>query len=140
MHPSSDDAPVLDTSILSEIATGLAYAIERVEDLPEQSIERMRLLSTQGYDAWLMVWGPGATLEAHDHDGSIGVMHVIRGELLETAVDGDPTQPDGPTSRRLEPGGTSEFPVEYRHSLFNPSSGTTVSIGVYSPPLGADLP
>lgn len=136
LHPSNDDDLVLDTGILGEIAGGLAEAIDAVEPVPAGTVERIPLLSTHGYDAWLMVWGPGAVLQAHDHDGSIGVMHVIEGELHESAAELDDDEP--PSMRVLLQGETTEFAAAVRHALSNPGTGATVSVGVYSPPLGRD--
>ena len=85
-----------------------------------------------------MVWGPGATLEAHDHDGSIGVVHVLEGWLLEATTDLDGSEEP---LRRLEAGSTSEFAAAHRHALSNGAESVSVSLGVYSPPLagaGAD--
>lgn len=137
LHPSSaaeGDSVVLDSDILTEIATGLAAAIEHVDPAAPHSIQRIPLLATAGYDAWLMVWGPGAALESHDHDGSIGVVHVVEGELLETSggLDRQLTP-----LRRLGAGECTDFAAADQHALFNPGDGTVVSVGVYSPPLGA---
>lgn len=134
LHPANAEVVELDTSILTEIAAGLAAAIDGVEPAPAGSIERILLLATAGYDAWLMVWGPGAALAAHDHDGSIGVLRVIEGELYESATDFDDPEPD--PLRRLEAGATSEFAASSSHELSNPGGQTAVAIGVYSPPLG----
>lgn len=135
LHPSGAGAPAVDSSVLREIAAGLAAAVEYVDPAVERSIERIPLLATAAYDAWLVVWGPGAELERHDHDGSIGVVHVIQGELLETAE----ALGEGGLAhlRRLGHGETTEFAAGEAHALRNPGGITTVSIGVFSPPLGA---
>jgi quercetin dioxygenase-like cupin family protein len=135
LHPSRPASVVLDTDALTHIAKGLAEAIAEAPAAPAGAIERIPLLSTEGYDAWLVVWGPGATLEAHDHDGSIGVMHVLSGTLLETAGDLDGSEV--PPLRRLDAGSTSEFAAAHRHALCNEGDEVVVSIGVYSPPLAA---
>jgi len=133
LHPSHPGSVVLDTEALTHIAKGLAEAISEAPDAPDGAIERIPLLSTEGYDAWLMIWGIGATLEAHDHDGSIGVMHVLHGTLLERA--GELADLELAPLRRLEPGSTSEFAADHRHALDNGAPEVAVSIGVYSPPL-----
>jgi hypothetical protein len=135
LHPSHPASVVLDTEALTHIAKGLAEAISDVPDAPDATIQRIPLLSTEGYDAWLMIWGVGATLEAHDHDGSIGVMHVLRGTLLERA--GELDELELAPLRRLDAGSTSEFAADHRHALFNEEPEVVVSIGVYSPPLAA---
>ena len=135
LHPSHPGSVALDTEALTHIAKGLAEAISDVPATPDGTIERIPLLSTEGYDAWLMIWGVGATLEAHDHDGSIGVMHVLTGTLLERA--GELEDLELAPLRRLEPGSTSEFAADHRHALDNGEPVVAVSIGVYSPPLAA---
>lgn len=126
--------PVLDTEILAEIVTGLANAVEEVPLVSEGEVERVRLLSTEGYDAWLVVWGPGATRHSHDHGGSIGVMHVVAGELLETHA-GLADEQMTPL-RCLATGDTSEFPAGLRHALLNPGRGVAVTLSAFSPPIG----
>ena len=126
------EGETLDTEILSQIAGGLAASIGPSHVVDDGTIERVRVLATEGYDAWVMIWGPGASMAAHDHDGSVGVLHVIDGELAETVLD------DGTEDRRRLPvGTTTEFAATHRHALENLSSVTARSVNVYSPPLGS---
>lgn len=130
--PRHLEGETLDLQILSEIASGLAASVGPPHTVGEGAIERVRVLATEGYDAWVMIWGPGATIAEHDHDGSLGVLHVIDGELAEVVVDDS-----GEHRRRLPVGETTEFAATHRHSLENPSMVTARSVNVYSPPLGS---
>ncbi len=125
----------LDLEILAEIASGLAASVGPPHAVGEGAIERVRVLATEGYDAWVMIWGPGATIAEHDHDGSLGVLHVIDGELAEVVIRGDAEH-----RQRLPVGETTEFAATHRHALENPSMVTARSVNVYSPPLGSASP
>ncbi len=129
------EGEMLDTEILAEIASGLAASVGPSHVVGEGMIERVRVLATEGYDAWVMIWGPRAVIAEHDHDGSLGVLHVIDGELAEIVVHGEAEH-----RRRLPVGETTEFAATHRHALENPSMVTARSVNVYSPPLGSALP
>lgn len=132
LDPVELEGEALATDILSEIASGLAASVGPSHSVGEGAIERIRVLATEGYDAWVMIWGPGATMAEHDHDGSVGVLHVIDGELSEIVIDGVAEH-----RRRLPVGETTEFAATHRHALENPSMVTARSVNVYSPPLGS---
>lgn len=130
-HPLATDA-------LADIAGGLAAAVSAGVGaggaLPARGdVVRERLLVTAGYDAWIMRWAPGAVVEEHDHDGCVGVIQVVEGELVEYARDLDPAS--DPVRRELPAGATTAFGVDGRHRLAN-VGGLTVTVQVYSPPLG----
>ena len=130
----------LDTSILRDIAAGLAQAVDvggagQTGDGPGPwEVRSTRLLTTDAYDVWCMVWGAAALSAAHDHDGSVGVVQVVTGALLETSLSIDSAVPA--PLRRLGPGDVVEFAAAEFHSLFNPTSSETITVNVYSPPLG----
>jgi hypothetical protein len=132
LHPSAPRVAALDSLVLTAIASGLGSVAEPGEELPG-AIHRVRLLDTAGYDAWLMVWGPGSVAEAHDHAGSVSVVNVVSGSLTETTADIDGVPALERTIRR---GATTTLSATGRHTLANRTSGTSVSVHVYSPPLG----
>lgn len=134
LHPAAAPTGPLDTSVLRDIAAGLAQVVEAPEAAEPWTLEATRLLATDAYDAWVMVWGPAALSESHDHDGSVGVVQVVQGNLLETSLGLADALPS--PLRRLGPGEHVECAATEFHSLFNPTSGTTVTVNVYSPPLG----
>jgi len=135
LHPAAArGGQPLDTSVLRDIAAGLAAVAPLDEPAEPWTLGSTRVLATEAYDAWVMVWGPAALSEAHDHDGSVGVVQIVQGQLLETSLALDGTQPS--PLRRLGPGDTVECAAAQFHTLFNPTSATTVTVNVYSPPLG----
>ena len=42
-----------------------------------------RLAETPEYDAWLIAWSASSGIDLHDHGDSTGVIHVLRGVLVE---------------------------------------------------------
>jgi len=136
LHPSAaaSDAP-LDTGALTDIAVGLARTVGPLDgELPE-SVQRHRILATTGYDVWVMRWAPEAAVAVHDHDGSVGVVHVVEGSLEErrSGLGGVPG-----AGVALTVGATASFGVHEVHELRNRSSAVVTSVHVYSPPLGED--
>src|SRR4051794_12419692 len=93
LHPSAEGTAAIDGQVLTAIVEGLASTIGPQSPAPSGVVRRCLLLDTAAYDAWLMVWGPDASAEGHDHDGSIGALHVVHGMLGETVsnIDGDGT-------------------------------------------------
>ena len=136
----------LSTEVLADIATGLASVVDPESarlavggrrgagnQAPSGGVVRERLLATAGYDAWLVTWLPGAVIEEHDHDGSVGVVHVVSGTLVEEAR---AFEPDAAVERRrLSTGSCTAFGVDARHRLAN-VAGVALTVQVFSPPLG----
>ena len=78
-HPIGDD-------VLVAIAAGLAavtvpWELGHGEVPAERRYER--LLMTPAYDAWVICWPGGGSLDLHDHGGSAGAFSVVSGELHE---------------------------------------------------------
>lgn len=135
LHPAAGCAvEPLDTDALTDIAVGLAQTAEPVEPAPGDVLTRRRLLRTERYDVWLVRWSGGAVADVHDHDGSVGVVHVIEGSLIErsTGLDGS-ARPD----EVILAGATAAFGVDSVHSLSNRSvDRPALAVQVFSPPLG----
>jgi len=124
--------------VLSRNLPALARAIAAhvdVAPLPVATGERrwLRLDVTAEYDAWLITWGAGSGLELHDHGGSSGVLHVVRGSLVERARDRGATMPL--VTRRLRAHDTVVVPASREHEVSNPHPTVAVSVHVYTPPL-----
>ena len=92
-------------TVLASIAEGLASVTDSDSLILAPGADRgfRRLLGTDAYDAWLIAWAPGGTLDLHDHGGSAGSVVVVEGELMERYTDrlqptpvGDPASPTGP--------------------------------------------
>ena len=96
----------------------------------------VRLLSTEAYEAWLIAWSPAGALDLHDHGGSHGALHVVRGRLAERYA--DRSDAARVRTRRLRAGRGVHVPATRIHEVWNPGSSVAVSVHVYSPPL-ADM-
>ena len=138
LHPSAtgpEPGPtVLDTGVLEDIAGGLALAVDGTSEREPWQVRRTLLLATEVYDAYLMEWGPASMSDTHDHDGSVGVVHVVSGSLIESSQALDSALPS--PVRRLEAGQSTHVSAAQFHRLFNQTSGTTVTVNVFSPPIG----
>ena len=93
------------------------------------------MLATDAYDAWLVHWPPGASLEIHDHGPSAGAFAVVAGVLEEATLRSGVL-----LSTRLHSGDTIHFEAGHRHRVTNRSPDATTSVHVYAPPLRAAGP
>jgi mannose-6-phosphate isomerase-like protein (cupin superfamily) len=130
LHPSN--RPV-GADVLEAIAAGLA-AVTVPWELREGEVatERhyYRVLATPAYEAWVICWPSGGSLDLHDHGGSSGAFTVVSGELDEATVEHGDT-----VVRRLGPGDTTGFGASHIHAVANRGTATATSVHVYSPPL-----
>jgi len=125
--------PVDAAADLTAIAAGLASAV-RGDELRLESWEPRafaRLLEAPTYEAWLIAWGPMGALDLHDHGGSVGAIHVVRGELIETYTDSEERYPL--RSRPLRGGQEVLVPASRVHEVWNAGPGDALSVHVYSP-------
>ena len=125
----------IGSDVLAAIAAGLAVVTVPWElrggEIPlERQYERV--LSTPAYDAWVICWPSGGSLDLHDHGGSGGAVHVVAGQLEEAVVERGIT-----TVRRLTRGDTASFGPTRVHAIANTSAATATSVHVYSPPLAS---
>jgi predicted metal-dependent enzyme (double-stranded beta helix superfamily) len=90
---------------------------------------------SKSFEAWVIGWPPGGTLELHDHGGSRGVVTVVAGSLVETSVAhfGDRLR----LRTRTVSAVTSPLSigVDRIHDVTNPGSRPALSVHVYSPRL-----
>ena len=120
--------------LLANIALGLSRT-ERlwsdclVDDLSERPA--VRLLETDRFEAWLLQWDVGQSVDLHDHGGSAGALVVLHGELVEVTA-----LPDGALIRQALPQGRLRtFAPGHVHDVLNLGSAPAASIHVYSPAL-----
>jgi hypothetical protein len=93
------------------------------------------LTSSDTFEAWVIGWPPGGTIELHDHGVSAGAVAVAGGELVETLVS---ESDDGSvsTSRRRMVAGTSwVMGSRHIHDVVNDGYLPAVSVHVYAPRL-----
>jgi uncharacterized RmlC-like cupin family protein len=94
-----------------------------------------KICATPMFEAWVISWPPGGSIEFHDHGGSSAAVQVISGILEETRI---LRLRHGSCSMRtsfLRPGGASEIPSGCIHDIVNSSDVAATSIHVYSPRL-----
>lgn len=142
LHPAAPRRSPIPVSALLEMAEGLAWCGRSVPAGPDDAPDRprwLRLLRTRAYDAWLLTWPPGATLPCHGHGGSVGVVQMASGSLLEIAPAADGAAGPARAIRRHHPSTTGP---EETHELRNVSSEEVTSVHLFSPPLdlGSTLP
>ncbi|MEY2424133.1 MAG: hypothetical protein QOI95_4200 [Acidimicrobiaceae bacterium] len=133
LHPAGAALRVAGVD-LHAIASGLAQTAQFVPlDHCDATRRYTRMLSTPSYDAWVIRWSPSAELDLHDHGGSIGVVHVVEGELVEQHADlvtGGPLQ-----SQTVRAGHTVRTASTSVHAVANLGPDDTLTVHVYSPPL-----
>src|SRR4051812_20252707 len=117
-----------------ESQSDLSAAIRRID--PGRGARRwLELESNDRFDAWPIAWGIDSQLAAHDHGGSDGAVHVLRGGLVEWYRDrGDRA---AWTVRELVPGRSVAIPATRVHEIHQAGPEAAVSLHVYSPPLRA---
>ena len=123
--------PPVTIATLLDIAAGLAAAID-IEPPPSEGPGRssVRLLATDAYEAWLLAWPPGSSIEPHDHGDAHGAFVVVAGEVLETRWR------DARRHRRLlGAGDSSVVRVGAVHDVAAAGADAALSLHVYSPPL-----
>ncbi|MFN8050701.1 MAG: hypothetical protein U0Q22_04655 [Acidimicrobiales bacterium] len=140
LHPASSsriDRP-LSGEALEYIALGLAQVVGAADGtLRRGEVRRTKVLATAVYDAWVVELGPQTAIEPHDHEGSIGVVAVTYGRLVEFAVDDVGERRS--RLRQLVVGDHTTFGATHRHSLVNPELRATTTVQVFSPPLGDEV-
>jgi cysteine dioxygenase type I len=136
------ELPVTAAGIrLDHLATAAAYAADpaRWPVAPRFSpVERWytRLAVADDHEVWLLSWLPGQGTDLHDHGGSAGAFHVVRGALTEETV-GDPAgaEPARIHARELGEGAGRRFGSRHIHRITNHSGRPAVSVHVYGPAL-----
>jgi hypothetical protein len=102
-------------------------------DVEERS---WRLIAqTPEFDAWLIAWPHGGTIDLHDHGGARGALHVIAGSLVESVPWRDDAGRLTLASTELRSGATLAFGAGHVHDVRNESSVPALSLHVYSPSL-----
>jgi Cysteine dioxygenase type I len=129
-------APALPPSQLRSIARAVAGNVGEFGSLGEGAEREWRLVAeSESFEAWVIGWPPGGTLELHDHGGSRGVVTVVAGSLVETSVAhfGDRltlrTRSVSAATRALSIG------IDRIHDVTNPGPAGALSVHVYSPRL-----
>lgn len=93
------------------------------------------IAQTPEFDAWLIAWPRESAAELHDHGGSRGALHVIRGALVETIPSRDDEGRVTIARRGVHSGVTLAFGAGHVHDVRNEAAEDALSLHVYSPPL-----
>lgn len=83
------------------------------------------------YQVWLLTWLPGQSVDRHEHPGA-GALYVLRGELVEEAVEPSDLGAAQLTAQCLRAGSGLVFTGPYEHRISNRSAQPTVSVHVHS--------
>ena len=135
LHPAGDasDRLAIGDDVLAAIAAGLAavtvpWELGHREVPTERRYERV--LSTAAYEAWVIYWPSGGSLDLHDHGGSTGAFSVVSGQLDEATI-----ELGAKVVRSIAAGETAAFAADEVHAIANRGSAVATSVHVYSPPL-----
>jgi mannose-6-phosphate isomerase-like protein (cupin superfamily) len=126
-------APRLPLPTLGTIAAGLARSPlwHGLADPTEDRRSAVRIVRTECYEAWVLGWLPGHSVDLHDHGGSDAAFAVVEGALVEVSA-----APGGPLERTVLPAGAvHHVPADRRHDVLNLGATPATSVHVYSPPL-----
>lgn len=89
------------------------------------------------FEAFVISWPTGGSIELHDHGGSAGVVVVAAGDLVETTARPGPDGGVVTTTRSLPPGSHVVFGPGHVHDVANHGRGPALSVHVYSPVLSS---
>ena len=136
LHPSSRS---VDADVLAAIAAGLATVTVpwelREGEVPTER-RYQRVLATPEYEAWVICWPSGGSLDLHDHGGSAGAFSVVSGQLDEATIEVT-TEGSATVVRSYASGETSAFGSARVHAVANRGTAPATSVHVYSPPLSS---
>ena len=128
--------PVPGREELQAIAEGLAGT---AADWPAMNgITRRRwelMVASDTFEAWVIGWPPGGTIELHDHGDSAGAVVVAGGELVETLVTQNVDGTVSASRRRMAAGTSWRMDSRHVHDIVNDGNRPAVSVHVYAPRL-----
>ncbi len=126
----------VDTAGLRTIAEGVARTAGDWPGLhhPEKRTWHT-VAATDRYEAFVIAWPEGGSIELHDHGDSAGAVVVVAGSLVETSVSHDVDGSLTMRSRVLGRHDHLEFGPGHVHDLANLGRGPALSVHVYSPVL-----
>jgi mannose-6-phosphate isomerase-like protein (cupin superfamily) len=132
LHPTTR---AVGADVLAAIAAGLAAVTVPWElGLDEAPTERRfhRVLATDAYEAWVICWPSGESLDMHDHGGSAGAFSIVSGRLDEATIESGHK-----VVRTYGAGDTTAFGASRVHAVANRGDAVATSVHVYSPPLSS---
>ena len=131
-HADTDVPAEVDPVVL---ARRLAAAVRWSEPVTTVVRSWALLARSPEYDAWLIAWPVGGTVELHDHGCSRGAFTVIRGALVETTPLHDDDGHLTLVRNDVRAGATLAFDAGRVHDVTNEGTRAALSLHVYSPAL-----
>jgi Cysteine dioxygenase type I len=129
--------PGLSPRALAAIASGLARTAHLWPGIAGTDRRTWDLMASgTNFEAWVISWPAGGSIDLHDHGPSAGAVTVARGRLYETTLitEGGTVSPE---SRVVESGQSVTFGTDYIHDFVNVGPQPALSVHVYSPRLTA---
>ena len=93
------------------------------------------MAASDTFEAWVIGWAPGGTIELHDHGDSGGAVVVAGGELVETLVTEKVDGSVATATRRMATGTSWTMTSGHVHDIINDGSTPAISVHVYAPRL-----
>jgi predicted metal-dependent enzyme (double-stranded beta helix superfamily) len=133
-RPTTEASP----KALARIARHLAGQVELWRPLlhvdPDQRWYT-RLMTGDGWEAWLLTWLPGQGTDLHDHGGSSGAFTVLSGDLQELTPNPSAANPTRMATRTLRAPEVRAFGPKHVHQVIGVGDTAAASLHVYGPAL-----
>jgi hypothetical protein len=116
-------------------AAASVYELDALVDFERGERTYTQLWRTSYSEAYAIGWKQAGDTGFHDHDGSVGSVHVVRGTVAEEHI---VLRPTGDWLARVEfaAGETFRFDGAHIHRMRHAAGETALTVHVYSPPLG----
>jgi hypothetical protein len=125
----------LSLNELAAIARGLAATAQSWPGVISPSERTWHTIAaTDRFEAFVIAWPAGASIDLHDHGDAAGAIVITSGELVER-VSQDRSGSLSLVSHRLTEGVQLAFRSGHVHELSNPGPAPALSVHVYSPVL-----
>jgi predicted metal-dependent enzyme (double-stranded beta helix superfamily) len=95
------------------------------------------MVASDRFEAWVIAWPPGGSIELHDHGGSAGAVVVASGQLTETTLFELKDQEVEIETTTLTAGESMTVAPNDIHDVANLAAVPAISVHVYSPRLTA---
>lgn len=117
-------------------AAASVYDLDSLVDFERGERTYTQLWRTPYSEAYAIGWKQAGDTGFHDHDGSVGAVHVVRGTVAEEHI---VLRPAGDWLARVEfsCGETFRFDGAHIHRMRHAAGDIALTVHVYSPPLGA---
>jgi hypothetical protein len=132
--PDGRRLTIAECALAAEAAAGV-YDLDTLVDFERGERTYTQLWRTEHSEAYAIGWKQAGDTGFHDHDGSVGSVHVVRGTVAEEHI---VLRPAGDWLARVEfaAGETFRFDGAHIHRMRHAAGETALTVHVYSPPLG----